>query len=163
MSSNSSPSREQMLKHLAHTVKVASRTKSFGRHPFGSILVGPDNETVLLEQGNIDTLHHAESTLCHVAWTNFSPEYLSNCTLYTNFEPCVMCAGSCYWANIGRVVYGIAEERLLQLTGNNEENPTMSMPCRKVFEAGQRPVQVEGPFPELEKEIIADHLEFWAK
>lgn len=67
MAINSSPSREQMLKHLTQTVKVASRTKTFGRHPFGSILVGPDNETVLLEQGNIDTLHHAESTLCHVA------------------------------------------------------------------------------------------------
>jgi tRNA(Arg) A34 adenosine deaminase TadA len=67
MAINSSPSREQMLKHLVQTVKVASRTKLFGRHPFGSVLVGPDNETVLLEQGNIDTLHHAESTLCHVA------------------------------------------------------------------------------------------------
>ncbi|KAG1062073.1 hypothetical protein G6F42_027508 [Rhizopus arrhizus] len=75
MSSNSSPSREQMLKHLAHTVKVASRTKSFGRHPFGSILVGPDNETVLLEQGNIDTLHHAESTLCHVACKSISNRF----------------------------------------------------------------------------------------
>lgn len=61
------PTHDQMVQHLRHTIKVASRAKSFGRHPFGSILVGPDHETVLLEQGNIDTLHHAESTLCHVA------------------------------------------------------------------------------------------------
>jgi tRNA(Arg) A34 adenosine deaminase TadA len=64
---STTPTKEQMLKHLRHTVQVAHRAKTFGRHPFGSILVGPDNETVLLEQGNIDTLHHAESTLCHVA------------------------------------------------------------------------------------------------
>ncbi|KAI9357764.1 zinc-binding CMP/dCMP deaminase protein [Pilaira anomala] len=152
---------EIMVAHLLHTIKVAARAKTFGRHPFGSILVGPDNKTVLLEQGNIDTLHHAESTLCHVAWTNFSPEYLAKCTLYTNFEPCVMCAGSCYWANIGTVIYGISEDRLLCLTGHNKENPTMSMPCRQVFEAGQRKVKVFGPFPELEQDIIADHLEFW--
>lgn len=157
------PSHEQMVLHLKHTVKVAARAKSFGRHPFGSILVGPDNETVLLEQGNIDTLHHAESTLCHVAWTNFSPEYLAHCTLYTNFEPCAMCAGSIMWSNIGACVYGISEERLLSLTGNSDENPTMSLPCRTVFNAGQRKVQVQGPFPELETEIIADHLEFWTK
>lgn len=72
-----------------------------------------------------------------------------------------MCAGSCYWSGIGTVVYGISEDRLLDLTGNSQENPTMSMPCRKVFEAGQRKVNVFGPFPQLEQEIIADHLEFW--
>lgn len=66
------PSQEQMIRHLKQTIKVASRAKSFGRHPFGSLLVGPDNETVLLEQGNVDTLHHAESTLCHVACMFFN-------------------------------------------------------------------------------------------
>ncbi|GAA5802263.1 CMP/dCMP deaminase zinc-binding protein [Helicostylum pulchrum] len=155
------PTNDQMVAHLRQTIKVAARAKKFGRHPFGSILVDADHETVLLEQGNIDTLHHAESTLCHVAWTNFSPEYLAKCTLYTNFEPCVMCAGSCYWSGIGTVVYGISEDRLLDLTGNSQENPTMSMPCRNVFDAGQRKVNVFGPFPQLEQEIIADHLEFW--
>jgi tRNA(Arg) A34 adenosine deaminase TadA len=72
-----------------------------------------------------------------------------------------MCAGSCYWANIGKVVYGMSEHRLLELTGSSEENPTMTMACRSVFEAGQRQVEVHGPFPELEQEIIADHLDFW--
>lgn len=79
------PSHDQMVLHLKHTVKVAARAKSFGRHPFGSILVGPDNETVLLEQGNIDTLHHAESTLCHVAcmYVINIMIYYSLFTLYT--------------------------------------------------------------------------------
>lgn len=74
------PSREQMVLHLKHTVKIAARAKSFGRHPFGSILVGPDNKTVLLEQGNIDTLHHAESTLCHVAcmYLNYKEKKTNN-------------------------------------------------------------------------------------
>lgn len=61
------PTNNQMVAHLRQTIKVAARAKEFGRHPFGSILVDADHETVLLEQGNIDTLHHAESTLCHVA------------------------------------------------------------------------------------------------
>ncbi|KAI8381208.1 CMP/dCMP deaminase zinc-binding protein [Radiomyces spectabilis] len=153
-------SRETMIENLRRAVKVAQRAKTFGKHPFGAILVGPDGD-VLLEQGNIDTLHHAESTICHVASTNFSTEYLKGCTMYTNFEPCAMCAGSCYWAGIGRVVYGMSESRLLEMTGNNDENPTMSLPCRVVFDAGQRKIDVHGPFPELEDEISADHLEFW--
>jgi hypothetical protein len=55
----------------------------------------------------------------------------------------------------------MSEKRLLELTGSSDENPTMSLPCRDVFAAGQREVQVYGPFPELEDEIVKDHLEFW--
>ncbi|KAI8065665.1 zinc-binding CMP/dCMP deaminase [Gongronella butleri] len=154
------PTRTEMIAHLRRTVAVAKRAMDLGRHPFGAILVGPDNQ-ILAEQGNIDTLNHAESTLARVAYTNFTPQFLQSCTLYTSFEPCCMCAGSCYWANIGRVVYGMSEKRLLELTGDSDQNPTMSLPCRDVFAAGQRAVKVEGPFPELEDEIIKDHVDFW--
>ncbi|GME95974.1 hypothetical protein B5S28_g626 [[Candida] boidinii] len=152
---------ELIIKNLRLAVKVASRAKTNGRHPFGCILVGPDNEEVLFSQGNIDTLNHAESTLCRVAWSNLTPDFLSKCTLYTNFEPCVMCAGSIYWANIGRVVYGLPESRLLELTGSNSENPTMSLSCRTVLTSGQKNIEILGPFFELEDEILFDHKEFW--
>ncbi len=49
-----------------------------------------------------------------------------------------MCAGTMYWANIGRVVYGATEEKLLALTGNHAENPTLSLPCRELFARGQK-------------------------
>jgi len=38
-----------------------------------------------------------------------------------------------YWANIGRVVYALSESKLLEITGANAENPTLSLPCREVF------------------------------
>ena len=59
-----------------------------GHHPFGAILVGPDQETVLIEQGNVDTVNHAESVLARIAVLNFTPQYLWSCTLYTTVEPC---------------------------------------------------------------------------
>jgi hypothetical protein len=37
----------------------------------------------------------------------------------------------------------------------------MSLPCRQVFAAGQKAIQVHGPFPELEAELIAPHQGFW--
>jgi tRNA(Arg) A34 adenosine deaminase TadA len=96
----------------------------------------PDGETVLAEQGNVDTVNHAESTLARTAATNFTPDYLAQCTLVTTVEPCAMCAGTQYWANIGRLVYGMTERRLLDLTGNHGENPTLDLPCRERVRRG---------------------------
>jgi len=72
-----------------------------------------------------------------------------------------MCAGTQYWANIGRLVYGMSERRLLELTGNHAENPTLDLPCREVFERGQKAMKVWGPLVEAEEEIAALHRQFW--
>jgi len=155
------PTLDQMTRHLRRANEIAKRALQFGHHPFGCVLVAPDNETVLMEQGNVDTVNHAESTLARMACTNFSSEYLWRCTLYTTFEPCVMCAGTLYWANVGHVVFGATEKCLLEITGNSEKNPTLDIPCRYVFEHGQKDVKVWGPFPELEEELGEPHKEFW--
>ncbi len=155
---------QQVLRHLRRANDVARRARDeLGRHPFGAILVAPDGETVLAEQGNVDKVNHAESVLARTAALNYAPEYLWRCTLVTTAEPCAMCAGTQYWAHIGRLVYGMSERRLLELTGSAEENPTMDLPCRTVFAAGQKQVEVIGPVPELEEEIAALHRDFWHK
>lgn len=158
---NVEPTSVKMIQHLRYANQVAIQARSQGHHPFGAILVAPDQNTVLLEQGNVDTVNHAESVLARSAFAKFSPDYLWDCTLYTTVEPCVMCAGTQYWANIGRLVYGISETTLLELTGNHHQNPTMNLSCRKVFEHGQKPIQVWGPFLEVEEEIVAVHQDFW--
>lgn len=72
-----------------------------------------------------------------------------------------MCAGAIYWANIGRVVYGMTEKRLLELTGSDEQNPTFDLPCREVFARGQKPIRVIGPVPEVEEEAAQVHAGYW--
>jgi len=152
---------DQIVRHLRRANEVALRAASMGRHPFGALLVAPDGETVLAEQGNIDTVNHAESTLARTAAANWPSEYLARCTLVTTVEPCAMCTGTLYWANIGRVVYGASEEALLALTGNHAENPTLSLPCREVIARGQKVVEVIGPVAELETELLAPHRDVW--
>ena len=152
---------DQMARHLRRANQVARRSLALGRHPFGALLVAPDGETVLADQGNVDVVNHAESVLARTVALNFSADYLWQCTLVTTVEPCAMCAGTQYWAHIGHLVYGMTEHRLLELTGNHAENPTMNLPCRDVFASGQKPIQVVGPVPELEAEIAALHREFW--
>jgi tRNA(Arg) A34 adenosine deaminase TadA len=155
------PSPDQMLRHLKQANKVAQGAMDDGHHPFGAILVAADNETVVMEQGNIDSVAHAESTLAQRGAKQFSSDELWGMTLYTTAEPCVMCAGTQYWANIGRMVYGMSERQLLDLTGNHRENPTLDVPSRYIFSRGQKAIRVWGPIDAVVEEIAALHVAFW--
>ena len=153
----------QVLRHLRAANAVARDAVAAGHHPFGALLVAPDGETVLMRQGNVDAVNHAESVLARDAATRFEPAYLWGCTLVTTFEPCAMCAATQYWAHIGRLVYGVSEARLLALTGDHSENPTLDLPCREVFARGQKAIEVIGPMAAVEDEIAALHSAFWTR
>ena len=155
------PSARQVVAMLERAQVLAKKAMDAGHHPFGALLVAADHETVLMEQGNVDSVNHAEAVLAREASRRFSPAELWHCTLVSTVEPCAMCAGTQYWANIGRVVFGITEKALLQMTGNHAENPTLDLPCRDVFKRGQKDVHVIGPVAEVAEEIAALHRRFW--
>ncbi len=108
---------------------------------------------------NRDMTAHAERVLMTRASCTYAPEFLSNCTIYVSAEPCAMCAGAIYWAGVGRVVYGMEETALKAVTADHRENPTLDLPCRTVFAAGQRAVEVVGPL--LEEEAAQLQLGAW--
>jgi tRNA(Arg) A34 adenosine deaminase TadA len=148
---------------LRRAFAVARRARTHGNHPFAAILVGPDGD-VLIERENgylpeRDMTAHAERLLATEASRTLAPPLLSRCTIYSSAEPCAMCAGAIYWAGIGRLVYGLSERRLKAITGDHAENPTLDLPCRAVFAAGQRAVAVIGPL--LEDEAAAVHEGAW--
>ena len=131
---------------LRRAFAVAKRAHTDGNHPFGAILVDGKGAVLLeVENGFMpdhDRTAHAERLLATQASKTHDAQFLAQCTLYTSAEPCAMCSGAIYWAGIGRVVFGLTERRLKTMTGNHDENPTMDLPCRTVFAAGQRPVEV---------------------
>ena len=148
---------------LRRSFEVARRAMSHGNHPFGSILVD-DNLNVLLEMENgylpgRDGTAHAERLLATWASKTYGADFLAGCTLYSSAEPCAMCSGAIYWSGIGRLVYGQSESDLKAATGAHAENPTLDLPCRIVFAAGQRAVEIVGPL--LEEESAALQRDFW--
>lgn len=151
----------QVVAALRRANAVARRALDAGHHPFGAVLVAADGETVLMEQGNVDSVNHAEAVLARDAAARMDAATLWGCTLVTTVEPCAMCAGTQYWAHIGRLVYGMSERRLLEMTGNHAENPTLDLPCREVFARGQKAIEVVGPVAAVEEEIAALHRDFW--
>ncbi|HEY6057689.1 MAG TPA: nucleoside deaminase [Candidatus Limnocylindrales bacterium] len=154
------------LELLRETIALAATARAGGRHPFGA-LVADATGVVVARAGNNsmhpegDPTQHAELLAAALAARQLSRESLARCTLYASTEPCCMCAGAIYWCGIGRVVYALSERRLLELTANHPENPTLSLSCREVFARGQRLLEVIGPM--LEDEAEKPHEGFWRR
>ncbi|MDE1205223.1 nucleoside deaminase [Tenacibaculum larymnensis] len=86
-----------------------------GEVPVGAVIVFKDqiiarahNLTELLN----DVTAHAEMQAFTAAADFLGGKYLKDCTLYVTLEPCQMCAGASYWAQIGKIVYGASEPKL---------------------------------------------------
>lgn len=152
--------------YLKRAIQVSRQSRSNGNTPFGAILVDGDGN-IVMEQENVEITEkrctgHAETSLAERASKEFSKDFLWKCTLYTTAEPCAMCSGAIYWANIGAVVYAMEEKTLLRLTGSNDQNPTFDLPCREIFAKGQKDIKVLGPFESLSLEAAAVHKGFWS-
>ncbi len=152
------------VRWLERTIELADEAVVEGNHPFAAVLV--DASGNLMAEGKNEHLldkgpGHAETNLARRAAREFSIDQLRSATLYTSVEPCSMCSGTIYWAEIGAVVFGMTEKRLGELTGEDPANQTQDLDCRIVFASGQRPVEVRGPYPELEESIVAQHASFW--
>jgi tRNA(Arg) A34 adenosine deaminase TadA len=148
---------------MRRAIAVAARARKNGNHPFGALLMGPDGKVLAEAENQVtsqrDPTRHAELVLVSDVARQWPPEVLAKSTLYTSTEPCAMCAGAIYWAGIGRVVYGLPESALLELTGDHAENPTLSLPCRDVFARGHGNIEVTGPLLEDEARVV--HEGFW--
>lgn len=157
--------RKSDLDYLRICIEVSKRSKLNGNTPFGAIIVDKEGNIIVEQENNELSEHkctgHAETQAMEIASKKFDKNFLWQCTLYTTFEPCAMCSGAIYWGNVGKVVYGLSEEKLLFMTGDNEINPTFSLPCREIFQKGQKNIEVVGPFEELEDEILSVHEGYW--
>jgi tRNA(adenine34) deaminase len=65
------------------------------------------NQTELLT----DVTAHAEILALSSASSHLGSKYLPEATLYVTLEPCMMCSGALYWSQIGKVVFGAADEK----------------------------------------------------
>lgn len=154
---------EQDMRFMRAAIQLALEARQDGRQPFGALIVNQHGERVAAARNNAvrpkgDPTQHAETLACSEAAKKLTEAELARCTLYTSTEPCAMCSGAIYWSGVGRVVYGLTERGLLELTRSYAENPTLNLPCREVFARGQREIVVIGPL--LEEEAAKVHEGF---
>jgi tRNA(adenine34) deaminase len=77
--------------------------------PVGAIVVY-QNQIIARAHNLTETLNdvtaHAEMQAITAAADYIGGKYLNECTLYVTLEPCVMCAGATYWAQLAQIVFG---------------------------------------------------------
>ena len=103
-----------------------------------------------------DCTGHAETTAARLASPQQPRAVLAGATLYSSAEPCVMCAGAIFWANIGRVVHGIDAVRLRQYRGERLDQRDADLSCRDVFAASPDAISCIGPVLADEAAVVHD-------
>ena len=93
---------------------LAEEAADNGEIPVGALVVSHNriigkgrNQTEQLG----DVTAHAEMLAITAATQYLGGKYLTDCTLYVTLEPCVMCAGALYWAQLGRLVIGAPDTK----------------------------------------------------
>ena len=102
---------EKYMREALNEAKAALREDEI---PIGAVVVA-DGRIIGRGHNLTETLHdvtaHAEMQAITAAEDYLGGKYLNKCTLYVTVEPCVMCAGAIGWSQLGRLVYGAADEK----------------------------------------------------
>ncbi len=100
--------------YMTEALSLAHEAAGEGEIPVGAVVVcqgriiaRAKNSTERLN----DVTAHAEILSITVASEYLGGKYLNDCTLFITLEPCLMCAGALYWAQIGRIVFGASDEK----------------------------------------------------
>lgn len=116
---------------MKQALKEAEKALQKDEVPIGAVIVA--NNTIIGRGHNLtetlnDVTAHAEMQAITAAAGYLGGKYLTDCTLFVTIEPCFMCAGALFWAQISRVVYGAPDEkRGYTMAGGNVLHPGTSV------------------------------------
>lgn len=150
-------------KHLRRAIALANAAVDVGCRPFGCVIVDANGvvvaEAFSTQQTSQDWTAHGEMNALRAAGKARSWQELGGCTLYSNGDPCPMCAGGVYWSNIRRVVFGVDEALMRPLRQGHRQAAGILMSCREVLAKAPHSIEVLGPA--LVDEAIQPLRRFW--
>jgi tRNA(adenine34) deaminase len=149
--------------YLRDAIRMSAVARARGNRPFGAVVISKQGELLAEAFCNTtetgDCTGHAETTAVRMLSPKHARSVLSEATLYSSAEPCVMCAGAIFWSGIQRVIYGIDAERLRIFRGELLEQKDAELSCRDVFNASSHPIECIGPA--LIHDASQVHEGFW--
>jgi|TARA_Y100001933_G_C18996717_1_gene562755 tRNA(adenine34) deaminase len=99
---------------MKQALKQANIAFEKGEVPVGAVVVAENR--IIARAHNMteqltDVTAHAEMLAITAAFDAIGGKYLNECTLYVTLEPCNMCAGALYWAQLGKLVFGASDQK----------------------------------------------------
>ena len=99
---------------MKEALKEARKAYDKDEVPVGAVVVC--NNTIIARAHNLtetlnDATAHAEMQAITAASEYLGGKYLDQCSLYVSLEPCPMCAGALFWAQLGNLIYGASDEK----------------------------------------------------
>lgn len=109
---------------LRRAIALAAHAVTLQDAPYGSLLADGDG-TILIEAHNTvrrdnDISAHPELKLARWAARELDPETTARTTMYTSCQPCGMCAGGIARSGLGRVVYALSTDQLVELNPGSD-------------------------------------------
>ena len=102
------------MDYMQLALRQARLAAEEGETPVGAVLV-KDGQVIAAAHNRRESDHdptaHAELLCMRQAAKALGDWRLRGCTLYVTLEPCPMCAGAMVMSQLGRCVYGAADER----------------------------------------------------
>ena len=100
--------------YMQQALQEARKAAEAGEVPVGAVVVCRDR--IIARAHNLtetlnDVTAHAEMQAITAAANALGGKYLTDCTLYVTVEPCVMCAGTIAWSQMGKLVFGAVDEK----------------------------------------------------
>ena len=110
-------------KFIENAINISAKNIENGGGPFGAVIV--KDGKVIASAGNSvtntnDPTAHAEINAIRLAAKKLNSFDLSGCKIYSSCEPCPMCLGAIYWANIDEL-YFAANKSDAKNAGFNDE------------------------------------------
>ena len=118
---------------MRHCFELAAKSADQGEYPYAAVIVREGDivaETTNRVAHERDVTRHAETVAISLAQETLASTDLSDCTIYTNMEPCAFCCYAIRESRIGKVVFSMrspvwADRRAGIYLGDHKLSDTM--------------------------------------
>lgn len=129
---------------LRRAIAIAAHAITLGDAPYGSLLADAEGNILVEEHNTVkrdnDISAHPELKLARWAARELAPEVAAKTTMYTSCQPCGMCTGGIVRSGLGRVVYALATEQLIELNPGSEW-PVVEPEGPALFDEARVPIE----------------------
>lgn len=129
---------------LRRAVSIATAAVAAGDAPYGSLLADADGVVIAEDHNTVrrdnDITAHPELKLARWAARELDAETASRTTMFTSCQPCGMCAGAIARSGLGRVVYALGTDQLVELNPGSAW-PEVPYDGPAIFDEARAPIE----------------------